>query len=271
MAHAFVLGHPFVLGLGALSLYLVPSGNRNTIEFRPSPSFLQPTSKPKGIADGRIPNPVGRSRCRRSAPLSWTRHHQANTPPPFSILPLLAAFSLLPNNGHFLKRLLGIPQGKDIYTSPNPNARTSGAEIGICTLYLETKPAAPFASIKMSKLKSSRGAACLRHEVQLSSSIKLSRKPAGRSTSPLALLDVTEVWSLWTNKHPGGTKQRRSSTKRGHGTAATQPHHFFDFFPRLAPALLGLRFAPEASSEPESDRPGTPRSIMKTCTRQKNC
>jgi len=61
-----------------------------TTEFRPSPSFLQPTSKPKGVAAGRNPNPFvfGRSRCRRSAPRSWTRHHQANNPP-FSILSLL--------------------------------------------------------------------------------------------------------------------------------------------------------------------------------------
>ena len=61
-----------------------------TTELRPSPSFLQPTSKPKGVAAGRNPNPFvfGRSRCRRSAPRSWTRHHQANNPP-FSILPLL--------------------------------------------------------------------------------------------------------------------------------------------------------------------------------------
>ena len=64
-----------------------------TTEFRPSPSFLQPTSKPKGVAAGRNPNPFvfGRSRCRRSAPRSWTRHHQANNPP-FSILPLLMMF-----------------------------------------------------------------------------------------------------------------------------------------------------------------------------------
>ena len=60
-----------------------------TTEFRPSPSFLQPTSKPKGVAAGRNPPFVfGRSRCRRSAPRSWTRHHQANNPP-FSNLPLL--------------------------------------------------------------------------------------------------------------------------------------------------------------------------------------
>ena len=63
-----------------------------TTEFRPSPSFLQPTSKPKGVAAGRNPPFVfGRSRCRRSAPRSWTRHHQANNPP-FSILPLLMMF-----------------------------------------------------------------------------------------------------------------------------------------------------------------------------------
>jgi len=34
--------------------------------------LLQPPSNPKSF---------GRSRCRRSAPRSWTRHHQANTPP----------------------------------------------------------------------------------------------------------------------------------------------------------------------------------------------
>ena len=64
-----------------------------TTEFRPSPSFLQPTSKPKGVAAGRNPNPFvfGRSRCRRSAPRSWTRHNQANNPP-FSNLPLLMMF-----------------------------------------------------------------------------------------------------------------------------------------------------------------------------------
>ena len=34
-----------------------------------------------GIAAGQNPNPFGRSRCRRSAPRSSTRKHQANNPP----------------------------------------------------------------------------------------------------------------------------------------------------------------------------------------------
>jgi len=41
----------------------------------------QGPSKPKGVAAGRNPNQFvfGRSRCRRSAPRSWTQHHQVNT------------------------------------------------------------------------------------------------------------------------------------------------------------------------------------------------
>ena len=78
-------------GFPPLSLF--PSGNRKTMDattlLRPPPSFLQPTSKPKGVAAGRNLNPFvsGRSRRRWSAPRSWTRQHQANTP--FSILALL--------------------------------------------------------------------------------------------------------------------------------------------------------------------------------------
>jgi len=44
-----------------------------TTEFRPSPGFLQPTPKTKGAAVGGTPNPIGRFRCRWSAPRSWTR------------------------------------------------------------------------------------------------------------------------------------------------------------------------------------------------------
>ena len=93
-----------------------------TTEFRPSPSFLQPTSKPKGVAAGRNPNPFvfGRSRCRRSAPRSWTRHHQANNPP-ISNLPLLMMFP--PQPRRFCRSQSGIAGCSSAATFPRTHPR----------------------------------------------------------------------------------------------------------------------------------------------------
>jgi len=97
-----------------LSLFL--SGKRGTINattlLRPSASFLQPTSKPKGVAAGRNPNPFvfGQSRCCRSAPRSWTRYHQAN-PPPHLQPPLLILLVLpLPKRHQGLQQTCSVPQ-----------------------------------------------------------------------------------------------------------------------------------------------------------------